>query len=257
MLTPKENVRRLFNHEVTEFLPIMGEGIINNVPVNGYYERPHGGKGGEDWFGVHWFWKEGEPAPMPVEPYILEDISDWKDVVHFPDLDGFDWERAAIEDRIPVFDRENNLLYQMIHNGLMERLQNLLGFENGLCALLTDPEEVAEFFDALADYKCRLIDYLAIYYKPDVICYHDDWGTQRGLFFSPETWRSLLKEPTKRIVEHVHSKGIKFDLHSCGMIRDIVPEIVDDLHVDALNIMAINDIPALKKITGTKVVSLL
>lgn len=254
MLTPKENARRLFNHEETEYLPVMGEGIMNNVPVNGYYERPHGGKGGEDWFGVHWFWKEGEPAPMPVEPYILEDISDWKDVVHFPDLDGFDWERAAIEDRIPVFDRENNLLYQMIHNGLMERLQNLLGFENGLCALLTDPEEVAEFFDALADYKCRLIDYLAIYYKPDVICYHDDWGTQRGLFFSPETWRSLLKEPTKRIVEHVHSKGIKFDLHSCGMIRDIVPEIVDDLHVDALNIMAINDIPALKKITGTKVV---
>lgn len=254
MLTPKENAMRLFNHEETEYLPIMGEGIVNNVPVSGYYERPKGGKGGEDWFGVHWFWKEGEPAPMPVEPYILEDIADWKNVVKFPDLDQFDWEQAAAADRIPTFDRENHLLYQMIHNGLLERLQNLLGFENALCALLTDPEEVAGFFDALADYKCRLIDKLAEYYRPDIICYHDDWGTQRGLFFSPDTWRSLLKEPTKRIVDHAHSKGMKFDLHSCGMIRDLVPEIVDDLHVDALNIMAINDIPALKKITGKKVV---
>lgn len=254
MLTPKENLIRLFDHEDTEYLPIMGEGIVNNVPVNGYHERPAGGKSGKDWFGVQWVWKEGEPAPMPVGPYILEDVCDWKEVVRFPDLDQFDWEEAAKIDGIPTFDRENALLYQMIHNGLVERLEELMGFEDALCALLTEPEAVAGLFDALADYKCRLIDKIAEYYKPDIICYHDDWGTQRDLFFSPEIWRSLVKEPTKRIVEHVHSKGIKFDLHSCGLIKDLVPEIVDDLKVDALNIMSINDIPALKKITGKKVV---
>lgn len=254
MLTPKENLIKLFQHEETEYLPLMGEGIINNVPVNGYYERPFGGKGGQDWFGVHWFWKEGEPAPMPVAPYLLEDISDWREVVKFPDLDAIDWKHAAEIDRIPSFDRENNLLYQMIHNGIVERFQTLMGFEDALCALLTDPEEVSELFDALADYKCKLIDKIAEYYKPDVICYHDDWGTQRGLFFSPDTWRSLIKEPTRKIVEHVHSKGIKFDLHCCGLIKDLVPEIVDDLKVDALNIMSINNIPELKKITGNKVI---
>lgn len=254
MLTAKENLKRLFDHKETQYLPLMGEGIINNVPVNGYQERPAGGRGGKDWFGVHWFWKEGEPAPMPTGPYVLDDICDWKNQVHFPDLDVYDWEAAAKADRIPEFDREHNLLYQMIHNGLVERLQNLMGFEDALCALLTDPDEVAELFDALVEYKCKLIDKIATYYRPDIICYHDDWGTQRGLFFSPETWRSLIKEPTRRIVEHVHSKGMKFDLHSCGLIRDIIPEIVDDLKVDALNIMAINDIPAMKAQTGNKVV---
>lgn len=109
-----------------------------NVPVNGYQERPFGGKGGQDWFGVHWFWKEGEPAPMPVAPYLLEDVCDWRDVVQFPDLDAIDWERAAEIDRIPAFDRENNLLYQMIHNGIVERFQTLMGFEDALCALQTD-----------------------------------------------------------------------------------------------------------------------
>lgn len=254
MISAKENARRLFAHEETEFLPMMGEGVKNNVPVGGYYERPKGGKGGKDWFGVTWFWKEGEPAPMPVGPYVLTDIEDWKEQIIFPDLDSFDWEAAAKTDRIPEFDRENYLLYQMIHNGLVERLQTLMGFEDALCALLTDPDEVAEIFDALADYKIKLIDKLYEYYKPDIICYHDDWGTQRGLFFSPDTWRELVKEPTKRIIDHVHSLGMRFDLHCCGLIKDIIPEIVDDLHVDALNIMAINDIPEMKKITGGKVV---
>lgn len=254
MLSKKENALKLYRHETPEFLPIMGQGIINNVPVNGYLERAADGQDGYDWFGVHWMWKPGEPAPVPGPDFILDDISDWKEIVKFPDLDSYDWESAARTDRIPEFNREENLLYQMIHNGLFERLHTLMGFEEALCALLTDPDEVKDFFWAMADYKCRLIDKIAKYYKPDIICYHDDWGTQRGLFFSPDIWRELLKEPTKQIVDHTHSLGILFELHSCGDIHDLVPEIAEDLKVDGLNIMKLNDIPALKKITGNKVV---
>ena len=255
MISAKENVSRLYQHKMPEYQPFMGQGIINNVPVTGYQERGGGrGSRGRDWFGVEWIWPEEEPASFPSNEILLEDICDWKDVLHFPDLDNFDWEEAARKDRIPAFDRKHNLLYQMIHNGLFERLHTLMGFEDALCALLTDPDEIAEFFDALADYKCKLIDYIAKYYQPDIICYHDDWGTERGLFFSPETWRDLIKEPTRRIIDHVHSKGILFELHSDGDIHDLIPEIVEDLKPDALNIMEINNIPEMKKLTGDKVV---
>lgn len=255
MISAKENALRLYHHEIPEYLPIMGQGIINNVPVTGYKERGVArGETGRDWFGVLWIWPEEEPASFPGNEILLDDICDWKDVVKFPDLDAFDWEKAAREDRIDTFDRENNLLYQMIHNGLFERLHTLMGFEEALCSLLTDPDEVSEFFDAMVEYKCKMIDYIAEYYKPDIICYHDDWGTQRGLFFSPNTWRDLIKEPTKRIVDHIHSKGILCELHTCGKVVDLIPEIVDDLGVDGLNIQVINDIPACKAITGNKVV---
>ncbi len=50
------------------------------------------------------------------------------------------------------------------------------------------------------------------------------------------------------------AKGILFELHSCGNIQDLIPEIVDELKVDGLNIMKLNDIPRMKRITGTKVV---
>lgn len=254
MISQKENVLKLYHHEMPEYLPIMGQGIINNVPVNGFRERSAVGTSGYDWFGVHWTWKEGDPAPMPGPEFMLDDISDWREVVKFPDLDAWDWEKAAEIDRIPQFDYDNNALYQMIHNGIFERLHTLMGVEEALCSLLTDPEEVKAYANAVADYKCKLIDKIAEYYKPDIICYHDDWGTQRGLFFSPDTWRDLIKEPTKRIVDHVHSKGILFELHSDGDIHTLIPEIADDLGVDSLNIMKLNDIPAMKKITGNKLV---
>lgn len=255
MLTAKQNAAKLYAGETPEYLPIMGQGIVNNVPVDGYRERSEVGKTGPDWFGVEWLWEPGQPAPMPTEnEIVLEDICDWREAVKFPDLDAWDWKAAAARDRIGTFDFENNLLYQMIHNGLFERLHELMGFENAMCSLLTDPEEVSAFFGRLADYKCALADKLHEYYHPDIICYHDDWGTQRGLFFSPDTWRELLKEPTRRIVEHVHSLGMRFEMHSCGDIRPLVPELVNDLHVDALNIQRINDIPTLKKLTGGRAV---
>lgn len=254
MLTPKENALKLFKHEMPEFLPIYGEGIINNVPVSGFQERPFGGKDGCDWFGVHWQINPGDPAPVPGPDFLMDDICDWKSLVKFPDLDAFDWEKAKEIDRINTFDRENNVLFQIIHNGIFERLNSLMGFENSLMSLLEDPEECADYFMAMADYKCKLIDKLAEHYRPDIISYHDDWGTQRNLFFSPEVWRNLIKPATKKIVDCAHAHGIIFELHCDGMIKELVPEIVDDLKVDSIQLMAINDIPALKKITGNKVV---
>lgn len=254
MLSPKENLIQLYNHEMPEYLPFFGEGI-KNVVIKGYYEMPKiQGHEGYDWFGVHWVHPEGDPAPMPGPDFLMEDINDWREMVKFPDLDAFDWEQAAATDNPDGYDRGENLIFQRLHNGLFERLHFLMGFENALCALLTDPEEVEAFLDRLVEFKCKLVDKIAQYYKPDILCYHDDWGTQRGLFFSPDTWRRFFKDRTKTIIDHVHSKGIKFEMHSCGMVKELVPELVDDLHVDTLNIMSINNIPELKKVTGDKVV---
>ena len=254
MLSPKENALKLFRHENPEYIPKYGEGIINNRPIDGYHERPEGGKGGYDWFGVEWTFAPGDVAPMPSSNYLLEDVCDWEEVVKFPNLDEIDWEEAARKDRVDAIDRENNLHIQMIHNGVFERLNTLMGMENSLCALLTDPEECKAFFDACADYKCKLIEKMHKYYKMDMICYHDDWGTQKNMMFSPDIWSELIKPATKKIVEFTKSLGIIFELHSDGMIKDIVPELVDEVKPDAIQIMAINDIPALKKITGNRVV---
>ena len=64
------------------------------------------------------------------------------ELVKFPDLDAWDWSKVEEIDHISEIDRENKVFEIMFVNGPFERLHMLMGFENALCALLTDPEEV-------------------------------------------------------------------------------------------------------------------
>ena len=139
----------------------------------------------------------------------------------------------------------------MLLVGPFERLHALMGFENALIAMMEEPEEVAAFFDALMVHKCRLIDKLCDHYRPDVINFHDDWGTQLAMFFRPELWRRLVKPQLERAVDACHRKGLFFEMHSCGKIEAVVPELVD-IGADSFQGMSLNNVSALKAQTGKK-----
>lgn len=126
-----------------------------------------------------------------------------------------------------------------------------MGFENALCAMITDPEEVEAFLNAFMDWKLKLMEKVIEIYKPDVLMFHDDWGTQNSMFFSPDTWRELIKPQIQKAVDRCHELGIIFEMHSCGKIEAIVPEFVE-MGIDSWQGMEINDIPRLKNITGDK-----
>lgn len=225
-----------------ESLPDLFDGEHTVWPISGFWERPPFDQAGRDWFGCRWDLSGGSFAPAPsVDEHLLEEIGDWREVVTFPDLEAWDWEKAVEIDRLASIDREHNLVNLMLLNGLFERMHVLMGFENALCALLTDEEEVGQFLDALTDFKIKLIDKIAAYYKPDVISYHDDWGTQKGPFFSPELWRRLFKKRTEKIIRAAHDRGILFVLHSCGKFEELIPEIVE-IGVDTLQCMDIMDV---------------
>ncbi len=195
----KENLLRFYRHQKIEVMPLVGEGEALVYPVNGFEERPPYDRGGTDWFGCAWEYMDAAGAPAPdCATHVLDDICDWRDVVRFPDLDAWDWERAVQLDHVGELDREQNAVDVVVLIGLWERLHVLMGFEGALCALVEEPEEVGAFFDALVDHKIRLIEKLAEHYRPDVITFHDDWGTQTGPFFSPDTWRALSSRARRR-----------------------------------------------------------
>jgi hypothetical protein len=127
-------------------------------------------------------------------------------------------------------------------------LHTLMSFEDSLCTLLTDPEEVTAFFDRLMEMKLDIIDALAEFYRPDTICFHDDWGTQASMFFSPELWRELIRPQIQKAVDRCHEHGIFFEMHSCGRIEKIIPDLAD-MGVDCAQVMGINDIPTVMKRT--------
>jgi len=61
----------------------------------------------------------------------------------------------------------------------------------------------------------------------DIAEYNDDVGMQSGLMMSPEMWRRYLKPRVGEMLELIRSHGKKVRYHSCGGVRDILPDLID------------------------------
>ncbi len=252
-MTSKERAKNFYLHLPTDEVPTDKDIVVLFDPA-AYEERPPFVQAGTDWWGVKWVREEAVEAVCtdPTADRVLEDIEDWRDLV-FPDLDAWDWDEKIKRDQpfLDSLDRDNSYFCMMFLNGPFERLHMLMGFEDALCALLTNPEDVKEFTHELVNWKMKLMEYVKKYYNPDVLMVHDDWGTQNGMFFSPEIWREIYKPEVKRMVDKCHELGMIYEHHSCGKIEDIVPEF-PEIGIDAWQGQEINDIPKLKELTDHK-----
>jgi uroporphyrinogen decarboxylase len=68
----------------------------------------------------------------------------------------------------------------------------------------------------------------------DGVLLGNDWGSQRDLLMSPATWRELLAPGAKREYDVIHEAGLDVWVHSCGNIRQIIPDLIE-MGVDVLN----------------------
>ena len=71
-------------------------------------------------------------------------------------------------------------------------------------------------FSRLCEFYDHYFELLHRYLHPDVIEFHDDWGSQRAPLFSLETCREMLVPYLKRVVESCHKYGMIFQFHCCG-----------------------------------------
>ncbi|MGI5936518.1 MAG: uroporphyrinogen decarboxylase family protein [Oscillospiraceae bacterium] len=202
---------------------------------------------------------------MPTGDHVLKDIRDWKDVVKFPDLEAIDWEQAAyydlhvdgaaklngnkdkMLDNGATFMDGDKLGVGMIPNGMFERLHALMGFDNALVAIMTEPEACYEFFSAVADWKIEFIKKIKQYYPIEVINAHDDYAYTKGPFMSLNLWRELIKPNLQKIVDATHDLGLIYQHHSCGRIGQFIPEFVE-MGIDAVDSFQGNCNPDLKEL---------
>lgn len=243
-MTRREQILDVYRHKNAGFVPNFFTDLDYSQPA-AINERPVGS--GKDWFGVDWTFVPAVNAPM-ITPGTkrLTDILRWREDLVFPDLKSYDWASLAAEETAR-WDRENKVSYMMIINGPFERLHALMGFEDAFAAMYEEPEELHKLLDAIVDYKVELVDIVARYYKPDVLCMHDDYGTNDRLFMSPELWREFFKPATKRIVDAVHAHGIIYEHHSCGFIEPLIPELIE-IGIDAIDPLQVsNDLIGLKR----------
>ncbi len=61
----------------------------------------------------------------------------------------------------------------------------------------------------------------------DIFMMGDDFGTQKGLFVSPDMWRQFLRPGFKAFIDLGHQHGCKVAHHSCGSIKPIIPDLIE------------------------------
>lgn len=68
----------------------------------------------------------------------------------------------------------------------------------------------------------------------DIFFTGDDFGTQEGMFISPQMWRRFLRPGFQMLVELGKDYGYRVAHHSCGSIKPIIPDLID-CGLDILN----------------------
>lgn len=117
--------------------------------------------------------------------------------------------------------------------GVLENVIELVGYENMCFMLYEDSDLLSRIFDEVGG---RMVDYYAECLKYDcvgAIMANDDWGFNTSTMMSTDDMRKYVFPYHKKIVELAHKSGRCAILHSCGNLKDIMDDIIDDMKYDA------------------------
>jgi uroporphyrinogen decarboxylase len=132
-------------------------------------------------------------------------------------------------------DCKNTDKFVLISPGvnLFERMQFLCGTENLFIHLAYKEKEIFILRDILHEFFLRMIK-LWCETQVDGIALADDWGSQKSLLISPNTWRTFLKPLYAEYCELIHRYNKFVFFHSDGNIEEIFSDLIE-IGVDAIN----------------------
>jgi uroporphyrinogen decarboxylase len=142
----------------------------------------------------------------------------------WPDLDRADlYEEAAAQ--VKAYHREG--FYVQGGMGMaFDIARYMRRMEVFLADCAGDQERVQALLGRIADLLERQVHRFADI-GVDGISSGEDWGTQDRLLVSPAMFRKLFKPVYARVVGAAKDRGLSFRLHSCGFVRDIIPDWIE------------------------------
>lgn len=153
-----------------------------------------------------------------LSPDVLLDY----DLFTTPDSDkDFDSVKRAIEHH-----KKRDRFCYMQTPGLFEHFNTVFGIENHLLYTALYPEELCELYKRQAEWTVRFSD-KCISLGIDMIHISDDWGSQKDMLFSPDTWSEIIYPNMKTVVDYVHKRGAFASLHSDGCIKKVLGGVRD------------------------------
>lgn len=136
------------------------------------------------------------------------------------------------EVKILINKNKDKFLLGALPIAVFSTIRDLRRIDNMLMDVILEKEKVIELLNKIEKLIIILIRKVAELGLDGVIIY-DDWGTQTALLINPKLWREIFKPIYARIAKEAHDLGIKFFVHSCGYVYDIIEDFIE-IGVDVL-----------------------
>ena len=229
-MTGRERVETVIKHGVPDRIPIYAWLSAN---LEGPISQAYGSLASlEDRYEFDFAHLFGGPSPRdsgaieevrkhkgaPLEPADLLDI----DMADPDDDTAYDSLRAGLAHHK---DQRGRFVYVQTP-GLFEANNGYFGIENHLMYLALYKDDLKEVYRRQAEWN-RKFSLNCLDLGIDMIHVSDDWGSQHGLLFSPETWWELMYPYHKTTADAVKRHGGYLSLHSDGNVLSVVDGIVD------------------------------
>ena len=171
-----------------------------------------------------------------------------------PSVEFSDEEWAAAVEHANSVDRNEQFVTVPYFGGMFEMCHNLMGMENALIAFYEEPEHMHELIEFITEYELAYAKEVIEHIHPDALFHHDDWGTQRNSFLSPEMFKEFFEAPYKKVYGFYKDNGVELVVHHCdAYAANLVPSMIE-MGIDIWQgCMTTNNIPELIKKYGGQI----
>ena len=117
--------------------------------------------------------------------------------------------------------------------GVLEWSSNLLGLQSMMLLLYDEPELVRLVVDRVGQ---TIYEAFRVFCQMDrvfAIWLGDDMGFKTATLLQPQHLRQFILPWHKRYAELAHQAGKLFMLHSCGHVEAVMPDLIEDVRIDA------------------------
>ncbi len=117
--------------------------------------------------------------------------------------------------------------------GQMEMLNHLMGYTGLSYALYDNPALVAAVAGKAQEYLVTIFEATVGIPNVGAMVLGDDMGIKTATMIAPGDLRRYVFPCQKKLAEIAHAHGLPFLLHSCGQLRDVLDDLIDDVRIDA------------------------
>jgi len=187
--------------------------------------------------------------PFSTEPLVADDTGRREDgqrawanehqgvIGSLEDVERYDWPRpetidfAQAEAALAVLPEGMGGIG--FSGGVLEWAGTLLGMETLMLAIYDNPPLVRAVVDRVGSVILSAFEAFCQMDRVFALWLGDDMGFKTATLIRPEQLREYILPWHKKYAELAHRTGRLFLLHSCGHVEAIMPDLIEDVRIDA------------------------